>query len=470
MSTVRKTQKENNGIFNKLPPHSEEAERAVIGALLLDPEWCDEVVMLLRPDDFWRDAHRRIYQHLVDMRNENMPIDITLLINRIKKADELEAVGGHAYIGELMQNVHVTAHTAHYARIVRDKGLLRKMIHIGSEMVEDAFTVTMTSREVLGKAEQTIFELSELQTVNHVADMPDVVANLYEYINDKLNENDNTLKTGFHDVDDILDGLHQSELVVLAARPSMGKTAFVTNIAEHTAFDLQQTVLFVSLEMSKKELGLRILQSRGLISGERIKKKKLLKEDYNKLHRTLNEMEHAKLYIDETPNRTVTEIAAIARRFKRQQDLRLLIIDYIGLITPSNERDPRQEQVAKIARQLKGLARELRIPVICLAQLNRQADINGNNRPRLSHLRESGAIEQDADVVIFIHREEQYMTKEEAHEKGIEGKADIIVAKSRNGRCDDTRLNWFGDFTRFENVTHHTEKEPTLYDVLPDNF
>jgi replicative DNA helicase len=256
----------------------------------------------------------------------------------------------------------------------------------------------------------------------------------------------------------------------------MGKTAFVTNIAEYISFDLQQTVLFISLEMSKIELGLRILQSRGLISGEKIKKKKLLKEDYDKLHRTLNEMEHAKLHIDETPNRTVTEIAAIARRYKRQHGLRLLIIDYIGLITPENDRDPRQEQVAKIARQLKGLARELKIPVICLAQLNRQVDTSGGNRPRLSHLRESGAIEQDADVVIFIHREEQYMTKDEAREKGIDGKADIIVSKSRNGRCDDTRLNWFGEFTRFENPTHHTNNEPMLYDVrdvppeIPNNF
>jgi replicative DNA helicase len=288
---------------------------------------------------------------------------------------------------------------------------------------------------------------------------------LYQYINDKLNKNDETLKTGFHGVDDILDGLHPSELVVLAARPSMGKTALVTNIAEYISFDLRQTVLFISLEMSKKELGLRILQSRGLINGERIQKKKLLKEDYDKLHRTLNEMEHAKLFIDETPNRTVSEISAIARRYRRQHGLKLLIIDYIGLITPENDRDPRQEQVAKIARQLKGLARELKIPVICLAQLNRQADLSGGNRPRLSHLRESGAIEQDADVVIFVHREEQYMTKEEAREKTLEGKADIIVAKSRNGHCGDTRLNWMGEYTRFENPTSHTDNEPTPYDI-----
>jgi replicative DNA helicase len=450
--------------ISKLQPHNDEAECSVIGAMLLDPQWCDIVVTILKPEDFWRDAHRRIYQHLVNMRNENIPIDLTLLIDRLRKADEIDAVGGESYIGELMQDVHVVSHTAHYARIVHDRSVLRKTIHVGSQIVENGFDPIKTGKEVLSEAEQAIFDLSETQTVNCIADMPDVVTDIYQYIDNKMNKNDDILKTGFHDVDEILDGLYPSELIIIAARPAMGKTAFATHIADYVSFDLQQTVLFVSLEMSKRELGLRILQSRGLVDGERIKKKKLLPEDYQKIHRTFDEMYRAKLHIDETPSRTVTEISANARRYKRKHDLKLLVIDYIGLITPMNERDPRQEQVAKMTRQLKKLAKELKIPVVCLAQLNRQADVSGgNNRPRLSHLRESGAIEQDADVVMFIHREEQYMTKEEAQEKGIEGKTDIIVAKNRNGCCGDVKLNWYGKYTRFETPTYHTDNEsPTL--------
>jgi replicative DNA helicase len=449
--------------ISKLPPHNLEAECSVLGALLLSPTDCDKVFPILKPEDFFRDANRRIYKHLIEMSNENIPIDLTLLRERLSRFDEMDAIGGDAYLGQLMQDVHVIGHLMYYTNIVHEKSGLRKIINIGSQMVEDAFAATATYREVITKAEQSIFNFVESETNNRVFDAHDTAENLSNYLDAKLRKKDNLLMTGFHRVDEILDGLHPSQLIVIAARVSMGKTALVTNILEHVAIDLQKTVLFVSLEMSNVEIGLRLLQSRGLIDAEKIKKVEKLNGERPKVLKTITEIAQGQFFIDETSSRTVTEISSLARRYKRKHDLSLLIVDYIGLVTPENTREQRNEQVARIARQLKTLARELKIPVICLAQLNREAE--NTDRPRLSHLKESGAIEQDADVVMFIYREEQGMKKEEAQEKGVEGKATIIVAKNRNGECADVQLNWLGQYTRFENPTYHDDNEPTLYDV-----
>jgi replicative DNA helicase len=446
-------------VLEKTPPHHLDAERGLIGSLLLDPLLCDVIVPLVQAEDFYFDANRRIFKHLIEMRNDGSGIDLLLLVNRLQGSEELEAVGGEAYLGELMNSVHVTVHAEYYAKIVREKGTLRRLIHLSSDLIQDAFAPDTSSKDLLNKAASQMFELCEAQTTNQVFDIKSVMFEAGNYIDRKMRGETDTIKTGFVDLDDMTDGMHPNELIILAARPSVGKTALATNIAEYVSVNLKLTVLLVSLEMSRQELALRLICSRGKIDSNKIRKSFLSEQEKARFMETANDLSQATMFIDDTPSRTVSEIAAVARRLKRQNDLRLLVIDYLGLIEPENPNDPRQEQVAKIARRLKGLARELRIPVLCLAQLNRQADLSKDAKPRLAHLRESGAIEQDADVVLFVHRPDKEMKPGEKGYDDVAGIAEIIVAKQRNGPIGEIKLNWIGEYTRFQNLSDKTIEE-----------
>ena len=463
----RKSRKPNQSetidlsVLEKAPPHDLDAERAVLGALLLQPELCDDVVMVLRdPDDFYHDAHKRIFSHMMKMRSDNSAIDLLLLVNNLTTTDELELVGGHAYLGELMNAVPVSVHAIHYAKVVKDKATLRKLINTGSEIVQNAYAPETQVKDLLNQAASQMNLLCETQATNQVTDMAALMMEASTFIDRKIQGLVEGVKTGFVDLDHLIDGLHPNELIILAARPSMGKTALALNIAENIAIKDKQTVLFVSLEMAKLELALRLICSRAELDSYKIRRNMLSREEQNRFRDACDEMAKAPMYIDDTPSRSVMEIAAVARRLKRQQDLKLLVVDYIGLIAPANPEEPRQEQVAKIARHLKLLARELHIPILCLSQLNRQADARGKDeRPRLSQLRESGAIEQDADVVMFVHREEMGMSREQAEEKGVAGKAELIVAKQRNGATDDIDLIFRKEYTRFlSKDEHHTQQ------------
>ena len=447
-------------VLEKAPPHDLDAERAVLGALLREPELCDDVVMVLRnPDDFYHDAHCRIYSHMMKMRSDNSSIDLLLLINNLTTTDELELVGGQFYLGELLKAVQVTVHAVHYAKIVREKAVLRKLIHTGSDIVRDAYAPETHAKELLNKAASEMTLLCENQTTNQVSDMAALMTDVSDYMDRKERGLVEGVKTGFVDLDNLIGGLHPNELIILAARPSMGKTALALNIAENVAVE-KQTVLFVSLEMAKLELALRLICSHERLDSYKIRRNLLSKDERTRFFDAANELGNIPMHIDDTPSRSVAEISAVARRLKRQQDLQLLVIDYIGLIRPENPDEPRQEQVAKIARQLKLLARELHIPVLCLSQLNRQADARGKeDRPRLSQLRESGAIEQDADVVMFVHREEMYMSREKAEEADVVDKADLIVAKQRNGAIDDVKLFFKKEYTRFSSTSEHSQAE-----------
>lgn len=439
-------------ILDRLPPQNLDAERGVLGSLLLDPVLCDEVALILRAEDFYADAHRKLYHHMITMHGEGGRLDTTLLVERLRQAGDLEAVGGTAFLAEILQAVPVAAHATYYARIVRDKSTLRSLIHASTEILRDAYDPTHNPRELVGRAEEKIFAVHDEHSAEQVANMHDVLVDAFAHIDHRLKHGGATgIPTGFNDFDSLTGGLHDSELVILAARPSMGKTALATNIADHVAVESNVTTLMVSLEMARLELAQRMLCSRGRIDGHKFRAGYLSSEDREDLVKASAELSKAPLFIDDSPSRTVTEIAATARRLKRRNQLGLVVIDYLQLIEPENPSDPRQEQVAKIARRLKGLARELKVPVLCLAQLNRQAEVTKDNRPRMSHLRESGAIEQDADVVMFVHREEYYMSREEARERDLVGKAELIVAKQRNGPTDDVKLTWRQEFTRFEN-------------------
>ncbi len=457
-------------LFDRQPPRSLEAERALIGSLLLLPEACDEVALLVRPDDFYDTAHRTIFTHMVALHESGRQIDPTLLSQLLKDAGQYENVGGAAFLLELSQEVATAAHAEYYARIIRDKAVLRSLIHASTDIIHEAYEPGIDSRAMLSRAEARVFGILSSKGETQVRSIREVLHESLARIDARLQQQHayGGLETGFIDLDELTGGLHNSELFILAARPSMGKTAFAINIAEHVSIATNKPVLVVSLEMSALELGDRLLCSRARVNSHRLRNGQLSREDSGRLIQTAADISRAPLFIDDSPSRNMTEIAATARRLKRSESgLSLVVIDYLQLIEPDNTRDPRQEQVARISRRLKGLARELSVPILCLAQLNRQVEATRDNRPQLSHLRESGAIEQDADVVAFVHREEFYQTNEEDRQQ-FKGQAELLIRKQRNGPIGDIKLTWLHDFTRFENFQQPEYDE--FADFGPDSL
>ena len=457
MATVQRVdppRKQLSGeMLDRQPPRNIEAERAVLGSILLLPDCCDDVALVLKPDDFYDPAHQRLFAHMLATHDAGKKIDITLLVERLRSAGELELVGGVPYLAEISQAVPTAANAVYYSEIVRDKATLRALIHTGTDIVRESYDESVEARLMLSRAEEKVFAILDHRGVGQLNNITDILHNAMKRIDARM-KNDQALdgvETGFSDLDQLTGGMHNSELIIIAARPSMGKTAFAMNMAEHAAIDRKVTTLFVSLEMSSLELADRLLCSRAKINGNHLRNGTITNDERRKLLEKTGEISEAPLFVDDSPSRTMTEIAATARRLKRRNNLGLIVIDYLQLIEPDNARDPRQEQVARIARRLKGLARELKVPVICLAQLNRQTEASKENRPRLSHLRESGAIEQDADVVMFVHREEYYATNEDDRAR-VAGQADIIVSKQRNGPIGDIKLCWLKQYTRFENL------------------
>lgn len=440
-------------ILDRVPPHDLEAEKAVLGSLLLDPLVCDDVAMVVRATDFYSQPNQLIFAHLMDLHNAGRRVDHMLLMDALKKANEYEPIGGKDYLTEVIQSVPSAANAKYYAQIVRDKATLRTLIHAGTEIIRDAYDQSFEARELLSQAESKVFAILEQKALGELKPIQDVLHEAFDRINARLNRGGGLsgIETGFTELDQLTGGFHESELIILAARPSMGKTALALNIAEHAAVRQKHPVLVVSLEMSRLELGERLLCSHGRINGHKLRNGVIMPVDHKKLIDASATISQAPLFIDDSPTRTMTEIAATARRLKRSSGLKLVVIDYLQLIEPDNPKDQRQEQVAKIARRLKGLARELSVPVLCLAQLNRQAEASREMRPKLSHLRESGAIEQDADVVMFVHREEYYETDEEKRAR-VAGQAEVIVAKQRNGPVGDKKLAFLKDYARFENL------------------
>ncbi len=443
----------NSEILDRQPPRNLDAERGVLGSILLVPTVCDEVSLILRPEDFYDDANRIIFTHMREMNDGNQRIDTMLLSERLKRAEQYEQIGGASYLAEILQSVPTAANAAYYAQIVRDKATLRALIHSSTEILRDAYDDGTAPQEMLAQAEQKIFAILDARSSGHVVSIEEILHEAMSRLDKRITHKHaiGGVETGFRDYDNLTGGLMNSELIILAGRPSMGKTALALNVTEYAAMKGGTTVLFVSLEMASAELADRMVCTLAQINGQRLRNGMVGTAERTRLVEKMNELGQAPLYVDDTPSRTITEIAATARRLKRRDGLGLIVIDYLQLIEPDNPRDPRQEQVARIARRLKGLARELEVPVLCLAQLNRQAEASRDNKPRLSHLRESGAIEQDADVVIFVHREEYYATNEE-DKANLAGQAELIIAKQRNGPTDTVKLHWFKDFTQFRDA------------------
>ncbi len=457
--------------IDRVAPHDLEAEMSVLGCMILAPHIANEMILTLKDDDFFDDANRKVYSAMRQLVDRGKRVDVTLLVSTLKENGDFELIGGTAYIYKLTQSVQHAAHANYYAEIVSARGTLRRLIDASTSILQEAYDESNSPNELVSKAEQKIFAIQDQRMANSTAIIGDVLREAMSRIDDRLKGKHTTagIETHFRDLDNLTGGLHDGELVILAARPSMGKTALAMNIAEQVAMRGGVPVLFVSLEMSAIELADRLLCSSAKVNSKNLRNGSFEAQERSRLVNKAVELSKAPLYVDFAPSRTVSEIAAVARRINQKERerkttdsrLRLIVIDYLQLITPDNSKDPRQEQVAKIARRLKQLAREFNIPVLCLSQLNRQTEEGKDHRPKLSHLRESGAIEQDADVVMFVHREEYYHRDEEA--KQYAGQAELIIAKQRNGPIGTVDLIWDQHFTRF------SDRAPTRYDEL-DTF
>jgi replicative DNA helicase len=445
-------------ILDRQPPCNVEAEHCVLGSILIHPDVCDDITLILRPEDFYDDANALLYRHMLGLHEGGKKIDITLLVDALQKKGDYDTIGGPTHLARVTNAVPNAAHAVYYANIVRTKSTFRSLINASTEILRDAYDEQGEAEDMLGQAEQKIFEILERRGGNHVAEIKDVLHEAMERLEKRRRgeHTEGTVFTGFSELDTMTGGLHNGELIVLAARPSMGKTALAMNVAETIAIDQDIPVLFMSLEMSAMELVDRLLSSKSRVENHRMRNGTLRQDDMEKLIDASSQIYGKPLFVDDAPGRRVVEIAAAARRIKRKQGrLGLIVIDYLQLIEPDNPSDPRQEQVAKMSRRLKAVAKELQVPILCLAQLNRQAESSAGNLPRLSHLRESGAIEQDADVVMFVHREEYYMSNEERERKKAEGDpvigaAQIIIAKQRAGPTGEANLIFQNKFMRFE--------------------
>ena len=436
-------------------PFSEDAEKGVICSLLLAPrEIADICILRLRPGAFYIPAHQIIYDLVVEFRDKSKPIDFVSLRQALKDRNQLEETGGVEYLNELYTFVPTAANAHYYVEIVREKFILRELILTCNRLASQCYENQEELEALLDDAEREIFAITGEQVKTDVTPAKDLVMAAIEQI-EKPYENRGSvtgLPTGFIELDRMTSGLHPAEMVVIAARPSMGKTALAMNIAEHVSLDIGKPVAVFSLEMSSQQLVQRLLCSRAKVNLQRVRDGFLSERDFPSLTNAAAKLAGAKLYIDDTPGLSVIELRARARRMKSQFDIQLIIIDYLQLLRSTSRRaqDNRQLEISEISGGVKALAKELNLPIVVVAQLNRQPDVRGGGRPRLSDLRESGSIEQDADLVGLLVRPELYQTDDEAKEEKA-GEAELIIAKQRNGPTGDVALTFLKEYTRFEN-------------------
>lgn len=429
------------------PPQNIDAEKGLLGSILLDNHVLDDVADVLHPDHFYLDRHQRIYRAILRLQESGTHgFDALTVAEALDKNSELKEAGGPDYLLELYETVPHTAHAKYYAGIVRDKAIQRKLIYVCTDILRNAHDDVLETEDLLDAAEREIFQILEQQEAANKIDLKEILLETFTRIDQRLEHRGaiSGLATGFRDLDNQTNGFAPSELVILAARPSMGKTAFVLNVAEAVADRSQAGVVIFSLEQSKLELAERFLCIRGRLDMHKLRKGDLDEDDRDKLLRTSSELESLPVFIDDQAGRSMSQIAAICRRLKRKNDIRLVIIDYLQLIEPEDKRAPREQQIAQITRRLKFLAKELAVPVVALAQLNRGVELRDDKRPRLADLRESGAIEQDADIVMFLHRPEMYNPEDSP------GKAEVIVAKHRNGPTGIVALSFEKEHLRFQ--------------------
>jgi len=428
----------------------------VLGAILIHNDAFNSAAEVIDSRDFFRDAHRRIFDRMVALSERGGAIDFVTLKEELSRAGELDEVGGPAYIASLADGVPRSANVEYYAKIVKEKSTLRSLIHSANKILAGAYEAEDEPDLLLDEAERAIFAIAEDRIRQGFVPLRDLVQSSFATI-EKLQQHKGLVTgvpTGFVDLDEMTSGLQPSDLVLVAARPSMGKTSFVLNIAQHVGTSTDMTVGFFSLEMSKEQLFMRMLTSEARIDAHRFRTGFLNEKDYGRLSHALGTLAEARVFIDDTASIGVLEMRAKARRLKAEHGLHLLIIDYIQLMQGRGRFESRQTELASISRSLKGLAKELSVPIVALSQLSRAPETRSDHRPQLSDLRESGALEQDADVVMFIFREEQYRDADGNPNQEAEGTAEIIIGKQRNGPVGTAKLAFIKEHTRFENLAH----------------
>jgi replicative DNA helicase len=459
--------KKETSLQAKVPPHNREAEQSVLGAMLFDDRAIGQCVEKVRENHFYDEAHRRIFRVMLDLYSKNTPIDLVTVSDNLRKNGDLESVGGATYLAQLLDLVPTVAHVDYYSRIVLEKAWLRELLIAASEIMTDAYSDGPEVEEVLDRAEKRIFDIVEKRIITSVVPLEEVVHPVFEWVDD-LHKNPRAvtgLPTGFLDLDKKLRGLQPLDLIIVAGRPSMGKTSLAMNIAQHVGVHEGKVVAIFSLEMGKQQLVLRMLcaeanhPSLGL---ERLQTGSFDEKLFPNLTKAAGSLTEARIFVDDSTNLSAMDIRAKSRMLKARTGLDLIVVDYLQLMEERTARaDNRQQEIATISRHLKALARELEAPVIALSQLSRAVERREENRPMLADLRESGAIEQDADVVLLLYREEYYQKQNPNTEvaDNVKNKSEVIIAKQRNGPTGVVNLNFFGDRVRFESREERDEPQ-----------
>ena len=435
----------------KTLPHSEESERAVLGSVLLDPAILPTISGRLRAEDFYLDRHQLVYQAMLDLQDEQVEVDLRTLQARLEQRAQLDTVGGLAYLAGLDLDLPDIGRIDTYVEIVKERSVRRRLIHTSGQIIRDCLDGGVPAQEALGRAEQAILGLGEEAVQRGFAQLSQVLHSTLEELEERPGTMLTGVPTGFADLDRISQGLNRGNLIIIAGRPGMGKTSLALNIGQHVAIREKRTVGIFSLEMSQQELALRILCSESDISFARLRANRLTQKEWGRIFQVVRGLEGAPLFVDDSPNPSLLEVASKARRLKAERGLSLVVLDYLQLMQAGGRYENRNLEIAAISRGLKQLAKELEIPVIALSQLSRQPERRGSDhRPQLADLRESGSIEQDADLVAFIYRDEVYNPKEENR-----GLAELIIAKHRNGETGTVELVFLGETTSFKSLDRH---------------
>lgn len=444
-----------NNLTERELPHSREAELSVIGSILTSSDSVSAAAEILKPDDFYFRANREIYAAAMDLFNENTPIDIVTVSDRLKMADKLDGVGGIQYLSAAAVGVPTTQNVNYYARIIKEKSVLRRLISSADAINEMAYNESGSSDIIIEQAQQLVFNVAEDRQSNDIVPINDILMDTYlDMVQNAANKGKLTgLDTGFAELNRRTGGLRGGELIIVGARPAMGKSSFVLNIAEHVAIETKKTVAVFNLEMSKNDMVMRILCSEALVDSHKMQTGDLDGDDWIQIGEIVDRVASSPFYLDDTATITVSEIRAKCRRLKQSKDLALVVIDYLQLMNGSRT-ESRQQEISEISRSLKILAKELDVPVIALSQLARSSESGTDKRPMLSHLRESGAIEQDADMVMFLYRDEYY--NPDTEDKDI---AECIIAKNRRGETGMFKLGWKGKYTKFLNIEYKIKEE-----------
>ncbi len=440
-------------LLEKIPPQSRDAEMSVLGAMMFEEAAFIKAIEILRADFFYDENHRKIFSAMSSLFEKNRPIDLVTVSDELKRNNHLEEIGGVGYLTQLTAALPTAAHIDHYAHIVKEKAMLRGLIHNATEIVQKCYEPRTDAAEALDQAEKMIFDISQNRIEGKFFSMKEIIHDSMEMIDQLYQRKEHVtgVGTGFHEFDVKTAGLQPSDLIIVAGRPSMGKSAFVSCICEHVGIQLKKPLAIFSLEMSKGQMVQRMLCSHARVNAQNVRTGYLSHQDWPKLTSAAGKLSEAPIFIDDTPGQTVLEVRAKARRLKMQHDIQLVVIDYMQLMQGIGRSESRQQEISEISRSLKALARELKVPVIAVSQLSRAVESRTGNRPQLSDLRESGAIEQDADVVVFLFREEYYKPEDET----LRNKAEAIIAKQRNGPVGSIELLFLKEWTRFENPEFH---------------